>query len=97
MITAKQLERILRERDEEKGRESDQVLGGVFMFIIIVVIIGVGIYFLVDFLNNKSKGGSSSSTDWNAYCRDMFPDNDEYSRSAREGCINGATASGITL
>ena len=41
---------------------------------------------------NSYSGGSSSSsskTDWNAYCRDMFPDNDEYSRAAREGCING--------
>lgn len=31
---------------------------------------------------------SSTKTDWEAYCRDMFPD----SPSARRGCVNGATA-----
>lgn len=30
---------------------------------------------------------SSTKTDWEAYCRDMFPD----SPSARRGCVNGAT------
>lgn len=31
---------------------------------------------------------SSTKTDWEAYCRDMFSD----SPSARRGCVNGATA-----
>lgn len=31
---------------------------------------------------------SFTTTDWDAYCRDMFPD----SPSARQGCKNGANA-----
>lgn len=68
--------------------------------IIIAVIILAALFFIFIVINNSSYSGynssssSSSKTDWNAYCRDMFPNNDEYSRAARKGCINGAKTTG---
>ena len=74
----------------------DNIANNVFGIIVAVILLGM-LFFIFTAINNSSysgySGGSSSSssskTDWNAYCRDMFPDNDEYSRAAREGCVNG--------
>ncbi len=76
-----------------KSATIDNIANNAFGIIVAVVVIGI-LFLLFMALNNTSYNGSSSGsnsdkTDWNAYCRDMFPDNDEYSRAAREGCING--------
>lgn len=73
----------------------DKVANNAVGIIIAVIILAV-LFFVFMAVNNSSYSGyngsssSGSKTDWSAYCRDMFPDNDEYSRAAREGCINGA-------
>lgn len=77
----------------DKPATIDNIANNVFGIIVAVVVIGILFLFFMA-MNNSSYNGSSNSsssdkTDWNAYCRDMFPDNDEYSRAAREGCING--------
>lgn len=49
-LTAKQLERILQERDEKKAKENGETIGGVLVFIIIVAALigaGFGIHHLV--------------------------------------------------
>ena len=74
----------------------DNIANNVFGIIIAVILLGM-LFFIFVAMNNSSyssyssgsSSSSSSKTDWNAYCRDMFPDNDEYSKAAREGCING--------
>lgn len=73
----------------------DNIANNVFGIIVAIILLGM-LFFIFMAINNSShssySGGSSSSssskTDWNAYCRDMFPDNDEYSRAAREGCVS---------
>ena len=91
-------ERNFRESAKEsinvnKPATIDNIANNALGIIVAVVVIGILFLFFMA-LNNTSYNGSSSGsnsdkTDWNAYCRDMFPDNDEYSRAAREGCING--------
>lgn len=49
-LTAKQLERLLQKRDEEKAKENGQVVGGIFVFVIIVALLvgaGFGVYYLI--------------------------------------------------
>lgn len=58
------------------------------LVMLLILIIG----HLVDTVNQSKNqqytpsSSSSSSTDWDAYCRDLFPD----SPSARQSCKNGA-------
>lgn len=54
-LTTKQLERLLKKREEEKAKENSQIIGGVFMFIIIVALLigaGFGIYYGISHLYN---------------------------------------------
>ena len=76
---------------QETPTQSDNQ--SVMLWLILIVLIGFIAFIVVTIVNdNKSRQApyipSSSSTDWKAYCRDMFPD----SPSARQGCENGATA-----
>lgn len=64
-----------------------------------------GVQFLNDWKNvidNKNSYSSSSKTsnsystsktNWEAYCQDVFPGNDSYSKAARESCVRSAQAS----
>lgn len=40
--------------------------------------------------SSSSRRSSSSSTDWEAYCADVFPGNDAYNKAARESCARSA-------
>ena len=49
-LTAKQLEHLLQKREEEKAKENGQVVGGIFVFAIIIALLvgaGFGIYYLI--------------------------------------------------
>ncbi len=65
---------------------------------LILIVLAVFVVFIIVTIAEDDKArtkqptyvasSSSTKTDWEAYCRDMFPD----SPSARRGCVNGATA-----
>lgn len=83
--------------DSSKDK-SDRTIGAnnalvVVIIILVAVLITIGIAFIDKAKQSSShtyvpSSSSSTTTDWDAYCRDMFPD----SPSARRGCLNGATA-----
>lgn len=58
-LTADQLERLLKKRDEEKAKENGQVIGGIFVFVIVVILlvgVGFGIYYGIHYLKtNRDK------------------------------------------
>lgn len=54
-LTAKQLEHLLQKREEEKAKENGQVVGGIFVFVIIVALLigaGFGVYY---FIRNRNE------------------------------------------
>lgn len=65
---------------------------------LILIVLAVFVVFIIVTIAKDDKArtkqptyvpsSSPTKTDWEAYCRDMFPD----SPSARRGCVNGATA-----
>ncbi len=76
----------------EQPKNSNTVL-----WLILVVLIIFVVFVIINIMeDDKTRtkqpvyvpSSSSTKTDWEAYCRDMFPD----SPSARRGCVNGATA-----
>lgn len=85
--------KISKKIDDKIGMGTVWVIVIVFMVMILVTII-VGIITEANQFNSQrhtttyNSSSSSSTTDWDAYCRDMFPD----SPSAQQGCKNGANA-----
>ncbi len=80
------------------GNKPDRSIGannalGVVIIILAVVFLTMVVGFISKANQSKKQtytpsSSSSTTTDWDAYCRDMFPD----SPSARQGCKNGANA-----
>lgn len=73
------------------GKIAFGVAGGILVALFIFGLIRAIVEMNYDKASTKqptyTPSNSSTKTDWEAYCRDMFPD----SPSARRGCVNGAT------
>lgn len=62
--------------------------------VLLIAVLATVIVAIISKLSNTSNrayipSSSSTTTDWNAYCRDLYPD----SPSARQSCVNGAKTS----
>lgn len=66
--------------------------------LILIILAAIGGFILKEIYEKNSSPSTSTSksssystkTDWESYCYDLFPGNNEYDRAARKGCINGA-------